>query len=526
MKAAKRSEFEAEQRVSSASTREYYNCSMYRDALRGSRTGGWVPDLPLYVDPVLPAPLVNDRMGEAEPLNKVGGRTGCINGGRPYLGSGNNPVNSAETYPQIDSDCDYRLVSGSDARSVEGRHPERSSIDRPRIMNNRRGDDVMEKTLNYRKDTTPTGWMPDLPANRNFHSWIEEVAYEAACNCGGDVSVQHWILEILDDAHDMSVFCLPMNKSWRELDLNIAEEVKFLLNKTSDDFANIRDKVSLLKRRAMREKRIIGGREMLLCMITSYGPIEKRNCIDELNALCVPSLKTLEKFYMDWQDIIIDFDEHEHVMELQRILERKLCDSEIFEYEMRAIDLWDITCDKVYMMYKSMIEKRILKESKRSSDNKRKPNNKMAPVQNNATRGANDRKERILHGDHDRTEITPQSQKSDNFPPIHSDEAKNDSQIEVALPHSPVSFKGKGKGKTKGTIENPMFRSENNVNVVPSNRAGLDDKLLLLCKTLKGCYEYASGRCTRENCYFRHLTRSEMESEIRMLSSQVTTAGA
>ena len=142
------------------------------------------------------------------------------------------------------------------------------------------------------------------------------------------------------------------------------------------------------------------------------------------------------------------------------------------------------------------------------------------------TRG-DDRKERILHGDHDRTEITPQSQKSDNFPPIHSDEAKNDSQIEVALPHSPVQYGGKGKGKSKGKLmKTPIARSINDGTYAPPNRAGLDDRLLYLCDTLKSCYEYASGHCTRRNCYFRHMTREEMEQEFQRVTSNPTTAGA
>ena len=119
MHTARNSEIEAASRTISASAREYDLNRNCRDAFRGPRTGGWLPDLPFYDDPILPAPLVHDRKGEAEPINEVGGRSGCIKGGRPYLGSDKNPVKTAETYPQNDSDCDYRLVGGRNARSVE-----------------------------------------------------------------------------------------------------------------------------------------------------------------------------------------------------------------------------------------------------------------------------------------------------------------------------------------------------------------------------------------------------------------------
>ena len=46
----------------------------------------------------------------------------------------------------------------------------------------------------HRRLNAPTGWMPTFPTGNSVRSWVEEVAYEAANNCGGDESVQEWVL--------------------------------------------------------------------------------------------------------------------------------------------------------------------------------------------------------------------------------------------------------------------------------------------------------------------------------------------
>ena len=58
----------------------------------------------------------------------------------------------------------------------------------------------------------------------------------------------------------------------------------------------------------MKEKRVVGGRELLVCIINTFGNKTKRKGINDLINLQAPNEKTLEKFHMNWRDIMIDME--------------------------------------------------------------------------------------------------------------------------------------------------------------------------------------------------------------------------
>ena len=89
--------------------------------------------------------------------------------------------------------------------------------------------------------------MPPLPTCSNVKSWVEEIAYEAACLCGGDENVQCWILDVIDIDHDGYDLRLPVEPSWRALDIGIADEIKMLVNKAGDKHQTVRGNITLLK---------------------------------------------------------------------------------------------------------------------------------------------------------------------------------------------------------------------------------------------------------------------------------------
>ena len=66
-----------------------------------------------------------------------------------------------------------------------------------------------------------------------------------------------------------------------------------LLTKTNEDNLAAKGNITLLKRQVMREHGILGGREMLKSIMNSFGPLERRNCMRELNAsrVCVAGSK-------------------------------------------------------------------------------------------------------------------------------------------------------------------------------------------------------------------------------------------
>ena len=369
-----------------------------------------------------------------------------------------------------------------------------------------------------------TGWMPPLPTGSSVKSWVEEVAYEAASMCGGDENVQRWILDIIDIDHDGYDLRLPVEPSWRALDINIANEIKALINKASEKHQTVRGNITLLKRRAMREKRLLGGREIMVAVMNSYGPLEKRNSINDLMQLKAPSIKTLEHFYIEWKDILIDIEEIDNVHEIKPILEQKLDESQLFDHELRTIDLWDLPDNEVYRTYISMIEKRIVKENKKSHDNKRKTTAKSATEQHNPPFGDDDRKER-------RTQP-----RREDLPPVRENIQKYEEQFEDVPQYPPVADKtanereyidpltrflssGKGKGKSKGQryndFENPILKSPLLGTYIPPNRGRLDDELLRLSHKFGSCRDFVAGKCHRMNCRFPHLTREEMRSKER-----------
>ena len=361
-----------------------------------------------------------------------------------------------------------------------------------------------------------TGWMPPLPTCSSVKSWVEEIAYEAACLCGGDENVQSWILDVIDIDHDGYDLRLPVEPSWRALDIGIADEIKMLVNKAGDKYQTVRGNITLLKRRAMRERRLLGGREMMVTVINSYGPLEKRNSINDLMQLKAPSIKTLEQFYIDWKDIMVDIDERDHVHEIKPILEQKLDESQLFDHELRTIDLWEIPDSDTYRTYIGLIKKRILKESRRVNENKRKTTVKTATEQHNAPAGDDDRKER-------KTQPT----RRENLPPVRENQDDYDEQFEVAErpiqfrePNDPLSRffgKGRGKGKNKGqrfsAFENPILKSPIISPHITPNRERLDDDLLNLSNQFGSCRDFLNGNCFRINCRFPHLTREELRSK-------------
>ena len=399
--------------------------------------------------------------------------------------------------------------------------PHTEPIDRPKMF----GNDSLHSRDNSRinwgefwKYNAPSGWMPPFPTGNSVRSWIEEVAYEAAVKCGGDENVQKWVLEIMDIDSDGYNLSLPQEDSWRALDINIADEIKSIMNNAGDKYQTIRGNITLLKRRAMRERRILGGREIMTAVVKSYGTVEKRNSMNDLMLLKTPTIKTLEQFYIDWKDILIDVDERDQMHEIKVILEQKLDESTIFEHELRTIDLWDLPDDETYRTYTNMIEKRILKENKKMNEGKKKNTTKNASEQHNPISGDDDRRER-------RTQP-----RREDLPPVRENTQKYEEQFEDVPQYPPVPrySKGKGKGKSKGKVyespENPISINPVLGTYRPPNRGGLDDELLLLCDRFRSCYDYANGDCRKYNCRFHHMTRDEMKNKSQPTAQNVQNA--
>ena len=399
--------------------------------------------------------------------------------------------------------------------------PLRERFDKPISFGRKSNYEIQKTTFpweEYWKSNAPTGWMPPFPSGNSVRSWVEEVAYEAANNCGGDENVQRWVLEVIDTDHNGYNLRLPSDSSWRALDINIADEIKSLVNKAGDKYQTVRGNLTLQKRKAMRERRILGGRELMVAVINSYGPFEKRNCINDLMQMKPPNVKSLEQFYIDWKDTLIDINERDHAHEIKAILEQKLDESQLFDHELRTIDLWDLPDDEVYRIYVKMIEKRIIKESRKTNDIKRKNTAKIASEQHNPISGDDDRRER-------RTQP-----RREDLPPVRENTQKYEEQFEDVPQYPPVPrySKGKGKGKSKGKVyespENPFLINPVLGTYRPPNRGGLDDELLLLCDRFRSCYDYANGDCRKYNCRFHHMTRDEMKSKSQPTAQNVQNA--
>ena len=348
---------------------------------------------------------------------------------------------------------------------------------------------------NGRKSNVPTGWLPDLPQGNGIRAWVEEVAYEASNNCDGEESVQQWVLDTFEKNPNCGSLKLPKQESWRALDLNIADEIKKMLNKAGDKFNNIKNNIALLKRKAMREKRVLGGREIIVCILSSYGQIDKKYNVNDLNNIKVPNVKSLETFYTEWKEILLDIDEEENMKELKVILENKLEESRLFEYEIRTIDLWNLPDDEVYRKYIEVIEKRIQKESKRMNDNKKKILSKN--VTENTIHEQNENKI-------ERRPPTPNINADINPPRPPYDIS--------AQKHIPVLVKGKGKGAGKSYNIDEINQNRTAIlsKYAPPNRGGIQDDIMKLCMTTNACYQYATAKCNRYDCRFNHYDKDKM----------------
>ena len=471
-------------------------------------------------------PHISSRGSKGTGHPRAQGRRDRVVGAGVWSGS-----EQSNRYHESHSRQSNRIHSGSyDRRKREtmtNSIPLRERFDKPISFGRKSNYEIQKTTFpweEYWKSNAPTGWMPPFPSGNSVRSWVEEVAYEAANNCGGDENVQRWVLEVIDTDHDGYNLRLPSDSSWRALDINIADEIKSLVNKAGDKYQTVRGNLTLQKRKAMRERRILGGRELMVAVINSYGPFEKRNCINDLMQMKPPNVKSLEQFYIDWKDTLIDINERDHAHEIKAILEQKLDESQLFDHELRTIDLWDLPDDEVYRTYVKMIEKRIIKESRKTNDIKRKNTAKIASEQHNPISGDDDRRER-------RTQP-----RREDLPPVRENTQKYEEQFDDVPQHPPVANKianereyidpltrflssGKGKGKSKGQryndFENPILKSPLLGTYIPPNRGRLDDELLRLSHKFGSCRDFAAGKCHRMNCRFPHLTREEMRSKER-----------
>ena len=345
------------------------------------------------------------------------------------------------------------------------------------------------------KSNVPTGWLPNLPQGNGIRAWVEEIAYEASNKCDGEETVQQWVLDTFEKNPNCGSLKLPKQESWRALDLNIADEINKMLNKAGDKFNNIKNNIALLKRKAMREKRVLGVREIIVCILSSYGQIDRKYNINDLNNIKTPNVKNLEGFYTEWKEILLDIDEEENTSELKVILENKLEESRLFEYEIRTIDLWNLPDNEVYRKYIEVLEKRIQKESKKINDNKKRITSKNM---NESTI-----QEQIETKIEKRT-LTQQNDEITNPPrPPYSITARK---------HIPVLVKGKGKGTGKSYNIDEINQNRETIlsKYVPPNRGGIQDEIMKLCMTTNACYQYATAKCNRHDCRFNHYDKEKM----------------
>lgn len=330
-----------------------------------------------------------------------------------------------------------------------------------------------------------TDWMPSITPGRTAE-WIEDIAYELAYICNGDRRVLRWILDLKSDNPNRPSTELPNHSKWRSLDLFLAKETKRMVNRLGNQYPTIQCNMALLRKTAIRDERVIGGREMLMCILNTVGKYDEKKGIKDLANIKAPNAKTLGEFYATWQTILIDIDEDTRTTELKAILEQKLDESKLFEYELRALDVWDISDEEMYSKYNDIIEKRIKRETQKT-----------------AYRTSEDKTTRT------KKEETSETETKVNVPtqPKTSEET-----IANSRPEDPIMrFLSKGKGK--GKHANPYVLRTQSSGPERTSPYEQDPMLMETCQKLGACYKFANGNCMKEDCKYNHIPRDELTTK-------------
>ena len=141
---------------------------------------------------------------------------------------------------------------------------------------------------------------------KNVYERIGNVAYALACQCRGNGDIIDWIVATRNIEPGCPSLKLTTNLYWRSLDLSLAKEIRNMVYKAGKEATTIKDNIEFLRKQAIKEKRVIGGRELLVCIITTLGQKVRRKSINDLVNLQTPNVRDIEVFFSSWRNIIIE----------------------------------------------------------------------------------------------------------------------------------------------------------------------------------------------------------------------------
>ena len=171
--------------------------------------------------------------------------------------------------------------------------------------------------------------------------------------------------------------------------------------------------------------------------------------------------------------------------DLKNILEQKMDESGLFDYELRVLDLWEISDEEMYSKYIDIIEKRIRKEKTRSPA-KIKRDDKV---------------------DQEETEEEHKKRRNANKTQPRTNKIDNDDFLN-SLDDPITKFLSKGKGKGK-------HHSSQTITTYNPGRTPVherDPKFMAICQKYGACYKFATGDCYSTGCKYNHIPRSELLS--------------
>ena len=334
-----------------------------------------------------------------------------------------------------------------------------------------------------------TGWLPEVNTVCPT-KWVDDVAYEFARICNGDSKVMRWIRN-LRNGLPKDYLMLSEDPKWRSLDLILAQEIDRSIGRTKLSHQSIKGNLELLRKRALMEERVAGGREMMDCIMRTIGSAKKRSGVNDLVKIETPNARNLERFYIEWRNTEIETDIEGNMEDVVEILEQKMDDSKLFDPELRSISMWPTECSQKYRMLLEVIEKRVQKGNKKENVPKEVEPNEKRPA----------RKER------------------DPFSPERTNESVPYTMEEVQRNNAAIeSMFAKGKGKGKGGQRMPF-------NPVGPPREPLDHELMAMCRRHRACYAKAQrGSCNNPDCLYRHMTMDELkQKEQRMAEIEQAT---
>ena len=331
-------------------------------------------------------------------------------------------------------------------------------------------------TSEDRKDVEAhAGWLPEVntgcPAK-----WVDDIAYEFASICDGDSRVMKWVRNIKNGLQKEHLMLSDIPK-WRSLDLILAREINRSIGKTKLSHQSIKGNLELLRKRAMLEERVAGGREMIDCIIKTIGSAKKRSGVNDLMKIETPNARSLEKFYIEWRNTEIETEIEGNMEDVVEILEQKMEDSKLFDPELRTISMWPTECSQKYRMLLDVIDKRVQKSNKKDNVPKETEQEERKPT----------RREKEQH-----------SPERERLPYTYEQVQRNNAAIESYF------AKGKGKGKSGSRMS---------FNPVGPPREPFDHVHMEKCRRHGACYRNIREKCMNPDCLFRHMTMDELNQK-------------